>query len=63
MKNYIKPSVETVEFNTTDIIRTSNTLTNEGEGNFISGGGGAAWGVPSTNAANTAAQPIDVFSK
>ena len=63
MKSYIKPSVETVEFNTTDIIRTSNTLTNEGNGDFINGVAGAAWGVPSTNAANTAAQPIDAFSE
>ncbi len=58
MKNYIKPSVETVEFNTADIIRTSGTLTNGGEGDF-SGGASAGWGVSTTNAA----QPIDAFSE
>lgn len=59
MKNYIKPSVETVEFNTTDIIRTSGSLKNGGEGDFTGGGASAGWGVPTTNAA----QSIDAFSE
>ena len=59
MKNYIKPSVETVEFNTADIIRTSGTVSNGGEGDFTGGGASAGWGVSTTNAA----QPIDAFDE
>ena len=47
MKNYIKPSVETVEFNTTDIIRTSGTLKNGGNnGDFTGNNASSAWQHP-----------------
>ena len=59
MKNYLKPSVETVEFNTADIIRTSGTLTNGGEGDFTGNNASSAWATPAANAA----QPIDVFGE
>ena len=60
MKNYLKPSVETVEFNTADIIRTSGSLKNGGNnGDFTGNNASSAWATPAANAA----QPIDVFGE
>ena len=54
MKKYTKPSFEIIEFDPTDIIQTSGTLTNGGSnGNFVDGGGQGEWGtVAPTNLFN-----------
>lgn len=50
MKEYTKPSVEVVGFETTDIIQTSGTLEYGGvEGDFTSGGAQGGWGVSTTS--------------
>ena len=60
MKNYLKPSVETVEFNTTDIIRTSGRLKTGGKNGDSRGkNANRGWATPAANAA----QPIDVFGE
>lgn len=44
MKKFTRPSIEVIEFETTDIIHTSGTLTDGGsEGDFSGGGGEAGW--------------------
>ena len=50
MKEYTRPSVEVVEFETNDIIQTSGMLTNGGSvGDFTGGGAQGGWGVNTTS--------------
>ena len=46
MKEYTRPSIEVIDFETTDIIQTSGTLVDGGNiGDFTGGGANAGWGT------------------